>query len=356
MSEELKQLRDKIDIIDTELLNLVNQRAKLAQEVGKIKKSGIIYRPEREAQILTRLQSQNPGPITNGNIAQLFTEVMSQCRALEKAMVVAYLGPSGTFSEEASIKRFGHAITTLACNSIDEVFNKVESGAAGYGVVPVENSTEGAIGKTMDLLLQTSSTVCGEILLPVHQFLMAQQTDLSAIHKIYSHPQSFAQCHQWIRTNLPHISSAEFINTSSNADASRQAAENENTAAIASKRAAEIFKLSICAENIEDDPKNTTRFLVIGTQDVEASGKDKTSLAMSTSNNAGAIYKLLAPLAEHGVSMSRLESRPSRTDLWQYVFFVDVEGHKQNKNVSAALKEIAEKATFLKILGSYPAT
>jgi chorismate mutase / prephenate dehydratase len=356
MSEELKQLRDKIDTIDTELLNLVNQRARLAQEVGKIKKSGIIYRPEREAQILTRLQAQNPGPIANENIAQLFTEVMSQCRALEKPMVVAYLGPSGTFSEEAAIKRFGHAITTLACNSIDEVFSNVESGTAGYGVVPVENSSEGAIGRTMDLLLQTSSTVCGEVLLPVHQFLMAQQTDLSKINKIYSHPQSFAQCHQWLRTNLPQIPSAEFINASSNADAARQAAENEHAAAVASKRAAEIFELSICAENIEDDPKNTTRFLVIGTQEVAASGKDKTSLAMSTNNNSGAIYKLLAPLAEHGVSMTRLESRPSRTGLWQYFFFIDIEGHQQDENVSIALKEIDNKATFLKILGSYPAT
>jgi len=356
MSEELKQLREKIDIIDTELLDLVNQRARLAQEVGKIKKSGIIYRPEREAQILTRLQSQNPGPIANENIAQLFTEVMSQCRALEKPMVVAYLGPSGTFSEEATIKRFGHTITALACDSIDEVFNKVESGAAGYGVVPAENSSEGAIGRTMDLLLQTSSTVCGEVLLPVHQFLIAQQTDLSKINKIYSHPQSFAQCHQWLRTNLPQIPSTQFINASSNADAARQASENEHSAAVASKRAAEIFELSICAENIEEDPKNTTRFLVIGTQDVEASGKDKTSLAMLTNNKSGAIYKLLAPLADHKVSMSRLESRPSRTGLWQYVFFVDVEGHKHDKNVSAALKEIDKMATSLRILGSYPAT
>ncbi len=356
MSEELKQLRDKIDSIDTELLNLVNQRAKLAQDVGKIKKSGIIYRPEREAQILTRMQAQNPGPITNENIVQLFTEVMSQCRALEKKMVVAYLGPSGTFSEEAAIKRFGHAITTLACDSIDDVFNKVESGIAGYGVVPVENSSEGAIGRTMDLLLETSSSVCGEILLPVHQFLMAQQTDLSKINKIYSHPQSFAQCHQWLRTNLPQVSNGAFINTSSNADAARQAAGNEYAAAVASKRAAEIFELSICAENIEDDPKNTTRFLVIGTQDVAASGKDKTSLVMSTNNNSGAIYKLLAPLAEYGVSMTRLESRPSRTGLWQYVFFVDIEGHQQDENISTALEAIENKATFLKILGSYPTT
>ncbi|MDH5480662.1 MAG: prephenate dehydratase, partial [Nitrosomonas sp.] len=278
--------------------------------------------------------------------------------ALEKPMVVAYLGPSGTFSEEAAIKRFGHAISTQACDSIDDVFHKVVSGAANYGVVPVENSSEGAIGRTMDLLLQTppTITVCGEILLPVHQFLMAQQTELSKINKIYSHPQSFAQCHQWLKENLPHIPSTEYINASSNADAARQATENKNAAAVASKRAAEILGLTICAENIEDDPENTTRFLVIGAQNVAVSGKDKTSLAMSTNNSSGAIYKLLAPLSEHGVSMTRLESRPSRTGLWQYVFFVDIEGHQQDKNVSAALNDLDKKATFLKILGSYPAT
>jgi len=356
MSEQLKQLRDRIDAIDSELLKLVSMRAELAQQIGKIKKSGIVYRPEREAQILARIQEQNPGPIVNEHIKQLFTEIMSLCRALEKPLSVAYLGPSGTFSEDAALKRFGSAIATLACDSIDEVFRKVESDAASYGVVPVENSSEGAVGRTMDLLLQTPLTICGEIQLPVHQFLMAQQTELSQINKIYSHPQSFAQCHQWLKTNLPHIPNTAFINTASNADAARQAAADKNAAAVASKRAAELFGLTLCAENIEDDPKNTTRFLVIGKQNVAASGKDKTSLILSTNNRSGAIYKLLEPLAHHGVSMNRLESRPSRTGLWQYVFFVDIEGHQQDANVAAALEELREKATFLKILGSYPAT
>jgi chorismate mutase/prephenate dehydratase len=355
MSEQLKQLRDQIDAIDSELLKLVSTRAELAQQIGKIKKSGIVYRPEREAQILTRIQEQNPGPITNEHIKQIFTEIMSLCRALEKPMSVAYLGPNGTFSEDAALKRFGSAITTVACDSIDEVFRTVESDAASYGVVPVENSSEGAVGRTMDLLLQTPLTICGEIQLPVHQFLMAQQTELSQINKIYTHPQSFAQCHQWLRTNLPQISNTAFITTASNADAARQAAADKNAAAIASKRAAELFGLVICAENIEDDPKNTTRFLVIGKQNVAASGKDKTSLILSTNNRSGAIYKLLEPLAQHGVSMSRLESRPSRTGLWQYVFFVDIEGHQHDANVAAALEALREKAAFLKILGSYPA-
>ncbi|MEQ1777089.1 MAG: prephenate dehydratase, partial [Nitrosomonas sp.] len=289
-------------------------------------------------------------------LKQLFTEIMSVCRALEKPMSVAYLGPNGTFSEEAALRRFGSAITTIACDSIDEVFHKVESDSVNYGVVPVENSSEGAVGRSMDLLLQTPLTICGEIQLPVHQFLMAQQTDLAQINKVYSHPQSLAQCHQWLCTHLPHIPSTALINAASNADAARQASVDRQAAAIASKRAAELFGLSICAENIEDDPKNTTRFVVIGKQMVDISGKDKTSLILSTNNRSGAIYNLLEPLALHGVSMSRLESRPSRTGLWQYVFFIDIEGHQEDAPVAAALEGIREKAAFLKILGSYPAT
>ncbi len=354
MTEQFKQLRDQIDTIDNEILKLVNARAELAQQIGQKKKNGIVYRPEREAQILARLQQLNSGPLANDRITQLFIEIMSLCRALEKPMTVACLGPRGTFSEEAALKRFGSKITTLACNSIDEVFRKVESSAADYGVVPVENSTEGAIGRTMDLLLQTSLLVCGEIQLPVHQFLMTQNPELTSIEKIYSHPQSFSQCHEWLNTNLPHLS-GKCINASSNADAARLAATETNTAAIASKRAAEVFGLTICAENIEDDPKNTTRFLIIGTQHIETSGNDKTSLIMSASNRPGAIHALLAPLAQHGVSMTRLESRPSRTNLWEYIFFVDIEGHQNDKNILSALTSIREKAALLKILGSYPA-
>lgn len=356
MPEQLKQLRDQIDAIDSELLKLVSTRAELAQQIGKIKKSGIVYRPEREAQILSRIQQENPGPISNEHLKQLFTEIMSVCRALEKPMSVAYLGPNGTFSEEAALRRFGSAITTVACDSIDEVFHKVESDSVNYGVVPVENSSEGAVGRSMDLLLQTPLTICGEIQLPVHQFLMAQQTDLAQINKVYSHPQSLAQCHQWLCTHLPHIPSTALINAASNADAARQASVDKQAAAIASKRAAELFGLSICAENIEDDPKNTTRFVVIGKQMINISGKDKTSLILSTNNRSGAIYNLLEPLALHGVSMSRLESRPSRAGLWQYVFFIDIEGHQEDAPVAAALEGIREKAAFLKILGSYPAT
>ena len=352
MTDQLRQLRNKIDAIDSELLNLVNTRANLAKQIGQLKKS-MIYRPDREAQILERLQKLNSGPLTHQHVTQLFTEIMSLCRAMEKPLTVAYLGPQGTFSEEAVLNRFGSVVTTLPCESIDEVFHKVESGVANNGVVPVENSNEGAVGITLDLLLQTSLKVCGEIQLSIHQCLLALHADLKHIKKIYSHPQSLAQCHEWLNTNFP-LPKVKRIISASNAHAAMMAAEDKSVAAIASRKAAEVYKLSICAENIEDDPRNTTRFLVIGTQDVAPSGEDKTSLVMSAKNIPGAVHELLSPLAQHGVSMSRLESRPSRASLWEYVFFVDIQGHQKNEKIAKALEEIREKATFLKILGSYP--
>lgn len=351
MTEQLKQLRNEIDAIDDELLRLINTRARLAKQVGR-QKSGTAYRPERESQIFSRLQQSNPGPLRDEHIVHLFTEIISVCRALEEPLTVAYLGPRGTFSEEAVTKRFGNAVTSLPCSSIDDIFRKVESGTASYGVVPVENSTEGAVGRTMDLLLQTPLKICGELELPVHQCLMAQQTDLAAIRKIYSHPQSFAQCQAWLNENLQN---ADQINAASNADAARQAAVDSSAAAIAGKRAAEVFGLKVCAANIEDNPNNTTRFLVIGSQDVARSGKDKTSLAMATHNQPGAVYELLAPLAQHQVSMTRLESRPSHASLWEYVFFTDIAGHQEDENVARALQVLRDNTTFLKIFGSYPA-
>lgn len=351
MTEQLKQLRNEIDAVDDELLRLISTRAQLAQRVGG-QKSGTVYRPERESQIFSRLQQSNPGPLRDEHIVQLFTEIISVCRALEEPLVVAYLGPQGTFSEEAVAKRFGGAVTSLPCSSIDDIFRKVEAGTAGYGVVPVENSTEGAVGRTMDLLLQTPLKICGELELPVHQCLMAQQTDLAALRKIYSHPQSFAQCQTWLNENLQN---ADLINAASNADAARQAAGDSSAAAIAGKKAAEVFGLKICAANIEDNPNNTTRFLVIGSQGVARSGKDKTSLAMATHNRPGAVYELLAPFAQHQVSMTRLESRPSRASLWEYVFFTDIAGHQEDENVARALQVLRDNTTFLKVFGSYPA-
>lgn len=358
MLELLKPLRDQIDAIDLEILKLVNQRATLAQKIGDIKRGDenfVVYRPEREAKILTRIEQENPGPLSNASIQQLFIEIMSICRALEHAVRVAYLGPSGTFSEDAALKRFGHAIVLVPCNSIDDVFQAVEFETADYGVVPIENSTEGAVGKTLDLLLESPMPICGEVKLAIHQSLMSQNTDLTKIDKVYAHPQSLAQCQQWLKSNLPHLPSSAYFHTNSNAEAARFAAADKFAAALGNKRAAELFDLTLCAENIEDDPRNTTLFSVIGRQYVAATAKDKTSLALATHNRAGAIYEILEPLARHGVSMSRLESRPARDSLWQYVFFIDLEGHETDDNVVAALKEIRQRATFTKILGSYPA-
>lgn len=351
MSDELKKFRTQIDSIDDELLKLFNQRAKLAQQIGHAKNGSAVLRPEREAQVLKRMQDANAGPLSVQSVNTLFTEIMSHCRALEEPLSVAFLGPQGTFTEAAMIKRFGQASKGVSSASIDEVFRKVESGEASYGVVPVENSTEGAIGRTLDLLLQSPLRLCGEVQLAVHQCLLSQDKDLAKIKRVYSHPQSLGQCQDWLNTHLPH---AERVSVASNAEAASLAAKEKHSAAIAGKQAAERFGVEIQADNIEDDPRNTTRFLVIGNQDVAASGFDKTSLVMSAANRPGAVHDLLVPFAKHGVSMSKLESRPAKSGLWEYVFFVDIEGHQADKKVAAALKELKDVAAFVKILGSYP--
>jgi chorismate mutase/prephenate dehydratase len=351
MSEELKKFRGQIDRIDDELLKLMNQRAALAQQIGHAKGNGAVLRPEREAQVLQRMVQANSGPLSSQAVTALFTEVMSQCRALEAPLRVAYLGPHGTFSEAAVFQRFGQATEGLPSDTIDSVFSAVESGAANYGLVPVENSTEGAIGRTLDLLLNSNLKICGEMLLQVHQCVLSNENDLAMVRKIYSHPQSFGQCQGWLNAHLPH---AERITASSNADAARMAAEESFTAAIAGEQAAQHFRLKVLASNIEDDARNTTRFLVIGKQDVAPSGRDKTSLAMTTTNRPGAMHDLLTPLANNGVSMTKLESRPSRTGLWEYIFYVDIEGHQSDAKVAAALVQLKQIAAFVKVLGSYP--
>jgi chorismate mutase / prephenate dehydratase len=351
MSEELKKYREQIDDIDNELLSLFNRRAGLAQQIGHVKGNGAVLRPEREAQVLQRMTQLNKGPLSNRGVTQLFTEVMSQCRALEAPLRIAYLGPQGTFSEEAVFQRFGQAAEALPADSIDGVFSAVESGAASYGMVPVENSTEGAIGRTLDLLLNSNLRICGEVLLQVHQCVLSNENDLAMIRKVYSHPQSFGQCQGWLNTHLPR---AERITAASNADAARLAAGESFAAAVAGERAALHYKLKVLAPNIEDDPRNTTRFLVVGKQEVAASGRDKTSLVMSAVNRPGAMHDLLTPLASNGVSMTKMESRPSRTGLWEYVFYVDIEGHQSDPKVAAALAQLKQIAAFVKVLGSYP--
>ena len=355
LQKALAGVRTEIDGIDSQLLHLLNQRARCAQKVGEIKaahgEAGHIYRPEREAQVLRRLQDTNPGPLPSENITFFFREVMSACLALEEPLGIAYLGPFGSFTGSAATKHFGHAARLLAQSSIDDVFREVESGHAHYAVVPVENSTEGAVGRSMDLLLATPLKICGEVVLRIHQNLLTHETELSKITKVYSHAQSLAQCHEWLNHNLPGVPR---ISVGSNSLAAQMAAQETGVAAIAGEAAAERFNLPKLAENIEDEPNNTTRFLVLGKHDAGISGRDKTSLIMSAQNRTGALYELLLPFSHANVSMSRLESRPARHALWEYVFYVDIDGHRDEPAVKAALDELAGRAAYLKILGSYP--
>jgi chorismate mutase/prephenate dehydratase len=351
MSDGLKHLRKQIDDLDDRILEMLNARAGLAQDIGHLKK-GPIYRPEREAQVIRRLQKANQGPLSNEAVAALFKEIMSSCRALEQQLTIAYLGPQGTFSEAAAVKHFGRAAQGLPVASIDEVFRAVERGEAHYGVVPVENSSEGAVGRSLDLLLGTSLKACGEVMLRVHQNLLRQSAALDGIVRIYSHAQSLAQCQGWLDQ---HLRGVERISVGSNAEAARLAGEEARAAAIASDVAASHYGLHIVARNIEDDANNTTRFLVLALDEAAPSGRDKTSLAVWAKNRPGALLELIEPFARCGVGLTKLESRPARSGSWEYVFFIDLEGHHQDEKVAEALRAAEGHASRLKILGSYPA-
>lgn len=349
---ELGALRARIDAIDDTLLRLVSERAAIAQAVGRAKQGEKIYRPEREAQIVRRLREANPGPLSGDTIERLIREIMSACRAVEQATRVAYLGPAGTFSQQAVTKQFGQEIEALAEADIDACFQAVETGRADYAVVPVENSTEGSVGRTLDLIVSSRLKICGEVMLPIHQTLMRKHGGLAGIARVYGHAQSLAQCQQWLARHLP---GAERVSVVSNSDGARRAASEIDAAALGSETAAELYGLHVVASHIEDEANNTTRFLVLGTVDAAPSGRDKTSLVMGAKNQPGAVVKLLQPLADAGISMSRLESRPARSGNWEYLFFVVCDGHRQEDKLAAALAEIESRAAFLKILGSYPA-
>lgn len=355
MSEAIERLRQEIDALDNELLALLNRRADLARRIGGLKRGAPAYRPERETEILRRVIERNPGPLPAERAAAVFREVISACRGMEAALRVAYLGPEGTFSEMALRKQFGHAVEAEPCASIDEVFRAAESGGAQFAVVPVENSTEGAVGRTLDLLLRTPLRICGEVALRVHQNLLRRAAGagagLQGMRRVYSHPQSLAQCHNWLGTHLP---LAERVPAASNGEAARLAADEADACAIGPEIAAERYGLEVLAQSIEDDPNNRTRFLVLGPQSPAPTGRDATSLVMSAPNRPGAVHALLTPLARHGVSMSRIESRPTRVGQWEYYFFVDLEGHRSDAPVAAALAELEQLAPLLKVLGSYP--
>ena len=351
MSADLSKLRIEIDALDEKILGVLSERASLARKVGSLK-TGQAYRPEREAEVLRRIQKLNEGPLPDEVIARLFREIMSACLALERPVTVAYLGPQGTFSERAAVKHFGEGGVTVPCASIDDVYRSVESGAADFGVVPVENSTEGAVGRSLDLMPQTPLKTCGEVLIRIHHHLMASDiAQFSAIQKVFSHGQSLAQCHEWLNANLPH---AERVAVASNAEAARRASLEPFSAAVAGEMAAEHYKLTILSSNIEDEPNNTTRFLVLGNYEPKPTGKDKTSLVLSAANRAGAVYEMLTPFAQRGVSMSKFESRPSKVAVWEYLFFIDIDGHQDDANVAEAMDELRKIAGYVKVLGSYP--
>lgn len=355
---QLKALRERIDQIDEQLLQLISERARCAQSVAQVKttaqpgESVVFYRPEREAQVLRRIKDHNPGPLSGEEVARLFREIMSACLALEKPMQVAFLGPQGTFTQAAALKHFGHSVVSVPLAAIDEVFREVESGAANYGVVPVENSTEGMINQTLDMFTHSSLQICGEVQLRIHHHLLAAPgTDPKQIERIFSHQQSFAQCRQWLDT---HWRLPERIAVSSNAEAARRAAGDPAAAAIAGDMAAELYGLLPLSRNIEDRPDNTTRFLIVGQEKVAASGRDKSSILVSMRNCPGALYRLLEPFHRHQINLTRIETRPSPNGTWVYVFFIDFEGHFDEPDVRLVLSEIQQEAIELKRIGSYP--
>jgi chorismate mutase/prephenate dehydratase len=351
---QIKTLRGKIDALDVKIQSLINDRAQLALEVAKAKQqegSDNFYRPEREAEVLREVMARHQGPLSAETVARLFREIMSACLSLESRLRVAFLGPEGTFTQEAALKHFGHFIDTVPLAAIDEVFREVESGNARFGLVPVENSTEGVINHTLDMFITSPLKICGEVELRIHHHLLGKGENSATAKRVVSHQQSLAQCREWLDANLPAI---ERVAVASNAEAARLAAADVGTLAIAGESAARLYELKIFASNIEDRPDNTTRFLVIGTIDTAPSGNDKTSLLLSSRNRPGALQRLLAPLARNRLNMTRIESRPSRQSMWEYVFFIDIDGHAKERKLAKALAELEKEAAFLKRLGSYP--
>ena len=347
VAEPLGQIRAEIDRIDGELQELLAARARIAQAVGTSKRAAgtaEFYRPEREAEVLRRVIKRNKGPLKNDEMVRLFREIMSACLAQQEPLKVAFLGPEGTFTQQAVLKHFGHSVRALPLPAIDEVFREVEAGVADFGVVPIENSTEGTVSHTADMFLISPLKICGEVELRVHQHLMGHVKALKYIERICSHQQSLAQCRGWLAENLPH---GELIPVASNAEAARRARDEKGTAAIAGEAAAEVYGIPILVPQIEDRADNATRFLVVGRKILEPSGADRTTLLLSAPDTAGpgALLKLLEPLARHGISMTRLESRPSRRKKWDYVFFVDIVGHARETPVIEALAEIKEVAS-----------
>jgi chorismate mutase / prephenate dehydratase len=354
---DLPSLRNQIDLVDRELLALLNKRATLAQAVGEVKKKegSVVFRPEREAQVIDGLKAINPGPLQTESVAPIWREIMSACRGLEMPTRVAYLGPAGTFSEQAALGYFGSSLVRVPCTSIDEVFRTTAAGAADFGVVPVENSTEGVVARSLDLFLTEPLFIIGETSLFVRHNLLRKDNSLESIEAVCAHPQALAQCHGWLSNHLPQV---ERRPVSSNAEGARLASLDARVAAIASERAASEYGLHVAAPAIQDDPHNRTRFAIVTHParhpQPKASGHDCTSLVVSVVNRPGAVHDMLVPLKQHGVSMTRFESRPARSGQWEYYFYIDLQGHPDQPEVATALKELRDCCAFFKVLGTYP--
>ncbi|NYT35304.1 prephenate dehydratase [Allopusillimonas soli] len=355
LQARLGPLRDRIDALDEQILDLLNQRANTALEVGKVKQDhdvdGPVLKPEREAMVIRRLQALNKGPFTDQAVDAVWTQIISTCRGLESALAVAYLGPQGSFSEQAALEHFGHAVTRVRCDSFDEVFRAVEAGQADVGMVPVENSTEGAVNRTLDLLLNSPLKVLGERSIKIHHNLLTQSGTLDGVTRVMAHPQALAQCQAWLTQHVPGLVRDA---APSNGEAARIASTDPTVAAIAGDVAAVAWGLRPVASGIQDDPQNRTRFLAVGAIETLPTGKDKTSIILAVPNRAGAVYEMLAPLSTNGVSMTRFESRPARTGAWEYYFYVDLLGHRNEPSVARALADLKQQVAFFKVLGSYP--
>ncbi|AXK71682.1 prephenate dehydratase [Lysobacter sp. TY2-98] len=352
---ELARLRERIDGIDREIQSLISERARFAAQVGRAKgelaRAVDYYRPERESQVLRRVIDRNEGPLENAVLVRVFREIMSACLAQQEPLKVGYLGPEGTHSQQAALKHFGHSVRGLPLASIEEVFQEVAAGHADFGVVPVENSTQGTIQSTLDMFLSSDVRICGEVELRVHQHLLSRTGRIEDIERVYSHPQSFAQCRAWLRTHLPGV---EMIPVASNADAARRARNADDAAAIAGVSAASVYGLKVVQGPIEDRPDNTTRFLVLGRELFTPSGNDRTSLLVFIRDQPGALYHVLEPFARNGLSMTRIESRPGHAQPWQYAFFIDIDGHVDQPAMEQALGELGDFAQEVRVLGSYP--
>jgi len=355
-TDKLDETRRRIDALDEEIQRLISDRARLAWEAGQSKgelaHAVDYYRPEREAAVLRGVLERNQGPLSDSEMLRLFREIMSACLAQQEPLKIAYLGPEGTFTQQAVHHHFGHSVLAMGHATIENVFEQVQGGEADFGVVPIENSTQGVVSHTLDLFIDSALHICGEVELRIHHNLLTHASGLSSIDRVYAHQQSLSQCRQWLQKNLPR---AELIAVSSNAEAARRVRSAPEAAAIASLTAAEIYGIPVLFSRIEDVHDNTTRFLVIGREPFSPSGDDKTSLLLTGGvAQPGLLHKLLSPLAEHAINMTRIESRPSRSGKWDYVFFIDVDGHAEEEPLRTALVAMRGSAADVRLLGSYP--